>query len=58
MGGGLDIIDFSVVCIECGTYKTARLKIEKSATFCDVENAMNQAIGAWNRRSDDEVGRL
>ena len=53
MGGGTDHVDFTVVCSSCGTYKTSRLKIAKCATFWDVENAMNQAENAWNRREND-----
>ena len=53
MGGGTDHVDFSVVCIECGTFKTVRLKIVKSAIFLDVEKAMDDAIKAWNQRRDN-----
>ena len=53
MGGDTDNIDFSVVCRECGTYKTSRLKIAKTAVYMDVEKAMQQAINAWNRRADN-----
>ena len=55
MGGETDNVDFTVVCNECGTYKTMRLKIAKKAVFLDVAKAMTQAIEAWNRRASDEV---
>ena len=51
MGGGTDSVDFSVICRECGTYKTYRLKIAKTAVYMDIEKAMEQAINAWNRRA-------
>lgn len=51
MGGDFDIITFSVVCGECGTYKTIRLKITKYATFSEVEKAMEQVVEVWNRRA-------
>lgn len=54
MGGGEDHIDFSVVCEECGTDKTVRLKIKKSCVFMDVDNAMEQVTKAWNRRVDED----
>ena len=47
-----DNVDFSVVCVDCGTFKTVRLKITKKAVFMDVEKAMSQAIEAWNKRVD------
>ena len=52
MGGDTDNVDFSVVCSTCGTFKTVRLKIKKKAVFIDVENAMLQAIEAWNKRAE------
>lgn len=54
MGGGEDIIDFTVICKECGTNKTNRLRIKYNATFIDVENIMAQTIEMWNRRAKDE----
>lgn len=52
MGGNTDNVDFSVVCVNCGTFKTVRLKINKKAVFMDVEKAMSQAIEAWNKRAE------
>ena len=51
MGSDTDNVDFSVICIDCGTFKTVRLKIAKKAVFMDVENAMSHAIEAWNKRA-------
>lgn len=53
MGGGEDHIDFSVICTVCGTDKTARLKIKGKACFTDVEQSMDTAIKAWNRRATE-----
>ena len=55
MGGGEDHIDFTVKCLGCGTYKTARLKINKTCMFFDVRNAMSEALEAWNRRPNNET---
>lgn len=52
MGGDTDNIDFSIVCEECGTFKTIRLKIAKRACFLDVEISMEKAINAWNQRAE------
>ena len=52
MGGGTDNVDFSVVCRECGAYRTSRMKIARTAVFMDVEKAMSQAIEVWNRRAE------
>ena len=57
MGGETDNVDFTVVCNECGTYKTSRLKIAKKAVFLDVDKAMARAIEAWNRRVDNDERR-
>lgn len=51
MSSDTDNVDFSVVCVDCGTSKTVRLKIAKKAVFMDVEKAMSQAIEAWNKRA-------
>lgn len=53
MGGDVDKVNFSVVCSSCGTYKTARLTISKTATFEEAVGAMNKAVEAWNRRASD-----
>ena len=53
-GGGEDHIDFTVRCIECGTAKTARLKINGYCSYIDVDNAMREAVATWNRRVSDE----
>ena len=53
MGGGTDIIDFSVVCPECGADKRIRLMIRNVATFMDAEKAMAEAIEAWNKRVNE-----
>ena len=53
-GGDFDIITFSVVCGECGTYKTVRLKIAKYATFSEVEKTIEQVMEIWNRRMRDD----
>lgn len=50
--GGTDHADFSVVCVDCGTFKTVRLKIAKKAVFMDVEKAMSQVIEVWNKRAE------
>lgn len=50
--GGNDTVDFSVVCVDCGTFKTVRLKIAKKAVFMDVEKAILQAVEAWNKRAE------
>ena len=55
MGGGEDHIDFTVKCLGCDTYKTVRLKINKTCMFFDVRNAMSEALGAWNRRPNNET---
>lgn len=52
MGGGEDHIDFSIVCEECGTSKTSRLKIKKTCKFFDIKFAMGDVLEAWNRRAD------
>ena len=54
MGGGEDIVDFTVICNECGTYKNERLRIKYNATFMDVDNIMANVFEAWNRRAKDE----
>ena len=54
-GGNEDHVDFSVHCPQCGTNKTARLKIVAYCLFLDVEKAMNDAIEAWNRRVDGQT---
>ncbi len=54
MGGDTDNIDFSIVCEECGTSKTFRMKIVKKAYFLDVEKAMELAANAWNQRAEME----
>ncbi len=46
------VVDFSVVCEACGTFKTVRLNISKKASFTDIEKAMSQAIEAWNKRAE------
>ena len=50
MGGGADYIDFSVVCVNCKTEKMARLRIEGSASFADVEKMMQRVTEMWNQR--------
>jgi len=52
MRSDTDYVDFSVMCVDCGTFKTVRLKIAKKAVFMDVEKAMSQAIEAWNKRAE------
>lgn len=47
-----DYVDFSIMCADCGTDKTVRLTIKKTAVFMDVEKAMSQAIEAWNKRAE------
>ena len=54
MGSDTDNVDFSVVCTDCGTFKTVRLRIAKKAVFMDVEKAMSQTIDAWNKRVERE----
>lgn len=54
MGGGEDYIDFSIVCKKCGTYKTVRLKVCKTAYFMDVDKAMADVVKAWNTRSGED----
>ena len=54
MGGDTDTIDFGVVCGECGTSKTFRMKIVKRAYFQEVERAMELAISAWNQRAEEK----
>lgn len=49
-----DYVDFSIMCADCGTDKTVRLTIKKTAVFMDVEKAMSQAIEAWNKRAERE----
>ena len=51
MGGGTDHIDFSIVCSDCGTSKTVRLKIKGTCLFSDVYKAMYEVGEAWNRRA-------
>ncbi len=50
--GEADIINFSVVCENCGTSKTVKLKRATKIEFMDVEKSMSQTIEAWNRRAD------
>ena len=50
MGGGADYIDFSAVCVNCRTEKMVRLKIEGTASFADVEKAMQRVTERWNTR--------
>lgn len=52
MGVITDDVDFGIVCEDCGTFKTVRLKINKKAVFMDVEKVMSQAIEAWNKRAE------
>lgn len=52
-GGGEDHIDFSIVCKECGTRKTSRLKIKNTCEFFDVNFSMGDVLEAWNRRADN-----
>ena len=52
MGSDTDNVDFSVVCVDCGTFKTVRLRIAKKAVFMDVEKAMSQVIEVWNKRAE------
>ena len=54
MGGDTDNIDFGVVCTQCGTSKTYRMKIVKRAYFQEAERAMELAISAWNQRAERE----
>ena len=50
-----DIILFAVACVKCGVEKGVRLKIKsRSATFLEVEQAMEEATKAWNTRWGDE----
>ena len=53
MGGGEDRVAFSVCCAECGINKTAILVINRSSSFFDVEDAMERAVEAWNRRAKE-----
>ena len=53
MSGDADHVDFSVVCVDCGTFKTVRLKIAKKAVFMDVEKAISQTIETWNKRAEE-----
>lgn len=49
-----DMVDFEIVCTNCGTNKTVRLKINRQeATFMDVDKAMEDATKVWNRRAND-----
>lgn len=49
-----DMVDFEIVCTNCGTNKTVRLKINRrEATFMDVDKAMEDVTKAWNRRAND-----
>ena len=50
MGGNSDYIDFSAVCVNCKTEKMVRLRIEGSASFADVEKAMQRVTEMWNTR--------
>lgn len=52
MSSDIDSVDFSVVCVDCRTFKTVRLKIAKKSVFMDVEKAMLQTIEAWNKRAE------
>lgn len=54
MSSDTDNVDFSVVCEDCGTFKTVRLKIAKKTVFMDVEKAMLQVIETWNKRVEKE----
>lgn len=54
MGGTEDQIDFSIHCTNCGTDKTARLKIVEYADFIDVNIAQAKVIEAWNQRIEEE----
>lgn len=50
MGGDVDVIDFSVACVDCRINKTVRLKIEGTASFADVGKAMSRVVDMWNSR--------
>lgn len=52
MGGGTDIIDFSIVCSDCGTSKTVRLRVKGTCLFCDVNKAIHEVGEAWNKRAE------
>ncbi len=54
MGGGSDRIDFSVVCVKCGTRKTVMLYTSESKTFADVQEAIEMVTEIWNKRITDE----
>jgi hypothetical protein len=48
-----DMVDFEIVCTNCGTNKTVHLKINKrETTFMEVNKAMEDATKAWNRRAN------
>lgn len=49
-GDGMDIIDFSVSCVSCGTNKTIRMKLGKTCEFIDVLDAMEKVEEVWNKR--------
>lgn len=51
VGGGTDAVAFSVMCEECGTLKTVRLKIGNECSFEGVEKAIRQVKEIWNRRA-------
>ena len=57
MGGGEDHVDFSIVCKECGVYKTVRLKVRNTAYFMQVDKAMEEVVKAWNTRSGEDEYR-
>ena len=56
MGGETDNIDFSIVCENCGTYKTYRLRLKKKGCFLDVLKAMEEAVKMWNKRVEENNG--
>jgi sarcosine oxidase delta subunit len=53
-GGDEAYIDFIIICPVCQTYKSCRLKLKNAGTFLDVEQAMSQAINAWNTRVESK----
>ena len=50
-----DLVDFEIVCVNCGTNKIVRLKVNREATtFMDVDKAIEEVTKAWNRRANYE----
>ena len=50
MGGGVDVIDFTVACVNCRVSKTVSLKIDGSAPFTDIVKVIGLVVDKWNSR--------